>query len=550
MTTISTVASRASSPPPLEPANPLEPGSPDLGTKGLENPSSLGEPQLDLGVGATRPSDNAIEATNGITNVATQVVKLFSKPGPDDEFTNVVDSKISSTKLDDEGSGSAGIGDSEESPLQGSTAVLVTDASAIPVQIAGSSTQSLGPDEPNDVARPDLTSNTASSAHQITGFPSQATAFPPSITTAGTVATRNSFGQYVIGTQTLIPGASGFTVDGTIVSIPLSATEPVSDVWTLPLVTSGEHQDVVLDAFTFNRGSGGYLVAGTQTLTPGSPAITISGTPISLAVSGTAIIVGSAAEAHAKPQSEIVATIDGFTFTRASGPGLVIGTQTITSGSPALFVSGTPISLAVSATALVVGSSTTELVPLSRHGSVTIDGFMFTDGPGSGLIIGTQTVMPGSPAVTVSGTVISLPPSGPFVVIAGSSFTVPFNTGQPTVLDIAGSSYTETGGSAFIVGSQTLIPGGSAITVNGTPISLAPSGTAVLVGTQAESLSTAKQGMGDVIMSAFGEGGIAAPGSTTESNVTGFTGGASRYGPQRLHWVLMLVVLIMVKEFT
>ena len=77
--------------------------------------------------------------------------------------------------------------------------------------------------------------------------------------------------------------------------------------------------------------------------------------------------------------------------------------------------------------------------------------------------------------------------------------------------------------------------GGSAATVDGTVISLAPKAT------QAEGAS---QALGDVIMSAFSHGAPAAPPAAT--NGTGpaaSVGDASRFAQQRLGWVLVGLVL-------
>jgi hypothetical protein len=87
----------------------------------------------------------------------------------------------------------------------------------------------------------------------------------------------------------------------------------------------------------------------------------------------------------------------------------------------------------------------------------------------------------------------------------------------------------------YIVGDgQTLVPGGPGITVSGTPVSLAPGATRVVVGG-----STA--GLGSVILSGLrGGGGSAATATTAGSEApvyTGavYTGGAGR-GRAGEHW--------------
>lgn len=455
---------------------------------------------------------------------------------------------------------------------QSPTSVQVTPiAGGTPPAPVGATTQDPKPGDTVVSPKPDVASTPEAPAGlQSTSLMPQVTNYPPLISTAGMVATKNSLGQYVVGSQTLTPGVPGITIDGTVVSIPPSPNNPISNEWVIPQVsppgqdivvvnsltfshgsgvnlvlgtqtiapgspavdisgtpislaasgaalvagsstvpiTEVSASNIVLNGLTFSHGSGPNLVIGTQTITPGSPAVEISGTPISLAVSGTAVVAGSSTVALAAPSASNI-VINDFTFTQGPGSDLVIGTQTITPGSPAVMVSGTPISLAVSETALIVGSSTAPY-PLttappslsSANNVVTIDGLTLTQGPNSGLLIGTQTLLPGASAITISGTTsISLSPSGNSIVIDGfNSFPVPSPTGEPTILEFGGSSYTEISGSAFLIGTQTLVEGGAPITVNGTLMSLAPSGTAIQVGTQVEALTTTTQGMGVVMI--------------------------------------------------
>ena len=72
-----------------------------------------------------------------------------------------------------------------------------------------------------------------------------------------------------------------------------------------------------------------------------------------------------------------------------------------------------------------------------------------------------------------------------------------------------------------MVGSQTLTPGGPAITVSGTPISVDASKTQAVVGTSTE-------GLGPVIMQGFssGGGGGNGNGNGTDNNTAVFRGDA------------------------
>ncbi|GAB7336341.1 hypothetical protein MBLNU13_g09076t1 [Cladosporium sp. NU13] len=117
-------------------------------------------------------------------------------------------------------------------------------------------------------------------------------------------------------------------------------------------------------------------VVEAQTLRPGGPAITVSGTRISLASDTAAVVVGSEtsvisrfmpthAVEPARPKSDspqpATLTINGITVIPNSASAYVLLTQTLQPGRPAITVSGTRISLASNAATVVVGSQTSAL---------------------------------------------------------------------------------------------------------------------------------------------------------------------------------------------
>lgn len=117
------------------------------------------------------------------------------------------------------------------------------------------------------------------------------------------------------------------------------------------------------------------------------------------------------------------------------------------------------------------------------------------------------------------------------------------------MLNLDGQSYTEISGSEFVIGSQTLVAGGPAITVDGTALSLAPGATALEVGTGIERLSTSV-GLGGMVMSGFFSG-VPAPAGATGAAAAGVE--ASNVGNRgvegRMGWVLdagLLVVCVIV----
>lgn len=98
------------------------------------------------------------------------------------------------------------------------------------------------------------------------------------------------------------------------------------------------------------------------------------------------------------------------------------------------------------------------------------------------------TLIPGGPAVLIDGQVLSLAPSGAYIVVDGTTQRpTPVSTRAPT-LDLGGTTYTANSASGFVIDGATLTRGGS-IVVDGTTVSLDASGGHVVVGGVTQSLS-------------------------------------------------------------
>ncbi|KAH0562684.1 hypothetical protein GP486_002641 [Trichoglossum hirsutum] len=273
----------------------------------------------------------------------------------------------------------------------------------------------------------------------LVGVPA-APAVDPAITIGDQVITPDSAHHFIIGSQTLTPGGPAITISGTPVSIP--AVPAI--LATHPAITVGD-QVIAPDSAT-------HYIIGSQTLVPGGPAITISDTLVSVptvpAVAATypAITVGD----------QVIAPDSATHY--------IIGSQTLVPGGPAITISGTPVSVPV-----IADSHPT-------YPAITIGGQVITPDYANHFIIGSQTLFPGGPAITISGTPVSIPATLTIL-------TLPLLTigGQIVTADLA---------TRFVIGSQTLVPGGSAITISGTPISLEPGATGVVIGTSTVGLGT------------------------------------------------------------
>ncbi|MCJ1479663.1 hypothetical protein MMC13_008349 [Lambiella insularis] len=202
--------------------------------------------------------------------------------------------------------------------------------------------------------------------------------------------------------------------------------------------------------------------------------------------------------------SNVPATLTPALGALSSVSAYVIGSQTLVAGGSAITISNTPISLAPSASYIVIGSNTQTFtaVPASAKPKatpvqqITAFGSTYTANSASEFIIGSQTLAPGG-TITVLNTPFSLGPSAGYVIISGQIQTlvaVPvFATSVSATLveaiTIFGSTF-QIAASAFIISSQTLTFG-STVIVSGTRIVLPASSSASYVLENASSVPLA-----------------------------------------------------------
>ena len=301
---------------------------------------------------------------------------------------------------------------------------------------------------------------------------------------------QNAASQYVVAGQTLTPGAPPINVQGTEVSLAPSARAIVIAGSTIGLSATNAPEFTV-GAEIVSANSASQYVAGGQTLTPGGPAVTISGTRISLAPSATQVVVGSStiglAPTFIAPLPPPL-TLGSQTYTANSNSEYSIAGQTLAPGGPAVTVSGTRLSLARSATQVIVGSSTIRLGPAPTPPPIGFGSQTFTANSLSDYIIDGQTLVPGGPSITVSGTPISLAPAATQVVIGSRTIDLTPTTTPPPLLTFGSQTFTANSLSDYIVDGQTLVPGAPAITISNTPISLAPDASKAVIGGSTETL--------------------------------------------------------------
>ena len=353
------------------------------------------------------------------------------------------------------------------------------------------------------------------------------------------------------GIGSIRPGGAPVTTNNVVYSLAAPATAIISNGNTIaltpipsPASLGKPNLALTFAGSTYTPDSLSNIIIAGQTLKPGSPAVTVSNTPISLAPEASVAVIGGSTQSLRSgpaPTEAPVLTYGGSTYT-VSSSAFVIGSQTLTPGG-LITVSGTPISLATGASVAVIGSSTQSLgtatitpAPSQQAPILTFAGATFTADSSSAFVIAGQTLTPGG-QITVSGTPISLAPGATVAVIGSSTgalATATIAAGETETareITFGDSTYTANAASDFVIAGQTLTPGG-VITVSGTRVSYGAAGTDVVVGS-----STEPVGLATYIMGGFG------PSSTA---VEGFTGGAGVLAPRWSGFLLLGLGLFLV----
>jgi hypothetical protein len=313
--------------------------------------------------------------------------------------------------------------------------------------------------------------------------------------------------KYIVADQTLSRGGSAIEVSGTTYSLPLSSSNAIINGQAAPISTIQESSQppatVVIGGVTARPESSGayYLVAG-QTLSPGGSALEVSGVTYSLPTSGANIMVNGATSVAQTDIRTVSAVVFGsVTAVPLLAGGYVVGSQVISPGGSAVSLSGTVYSLPASGNSVVVDGKTTAVQAIATDDAmITLGSQVLTAVAASiiPLVIASQTFVPGGSAITVSGTVFSLPSDATgSIVINGHTTALATAASGAFGLSIGSQQLSFTPlNSGIVIASQTLYPGGPAITVKGETLSIPVHGTAVVI---QSGTATTTEGLGGYI---------------------------------------------------
>jgi hypothetical protein len=314
-------------------------------------------------------------------------------------------------------------------------------------------------------------------------------------------------GAYVVADQTLSRGGSAIEISGTTYSLAPSGENVVVNGEATPVsviqMTPVQPATVVIgDVTAAPASSGAYYVVAGQTLSPEGSAIEVSGVTYYLPKSGANVVINGAtsyANVASDPARVVLGSLTAASF---MGGGYIVASDVLSPGGTAVEVSGTTYSLAASANTVFINGAPTAVQPAAFTGPTSLADAVDTPSPvvlgsvtatpfiAGGYILATQILSPGGTAVEVSGTTYSLATSGNTVFIDGKP--TEYQGTAAASLTVGSRTFNAVAASVtpLVVASQTLVPGGSAITVSGTTYSLPLSGTdSIVVNGQTTSLT-------------------------------------------------------------
>ncbi|MCJ1263024.1 hypothetical protein MMC22_002894 [Lobaria immixta] len=286
--------------------------------------------------------------------------------------------------------------------------------------------------------------------------------FAPILSIGSERLTANAASEYIVNGQTLSPAGSPIVVSGTTYSLADQASELVFNGVTSTLAANQQinlpsRRVLSIGSLLLTADAKSDYILDSQTLSPGGNPIVVSGTTYSLDPQASFLVINGVtsslpAEQAAKPTPEPVIKVGSQYLTADPALRYAFAGKTLIPNARPIVVSGTTYSLAPQATALVV-NGVTSILP----GYESLPTIPSKNTPASqelDYIIGSETLSPGAPAITISGIAISLAASGNTIVIDGSAS--PFPTKAAPSFTVGSQLITLTPVSRSIAGDETL----------------------------------------------------------------------------------------------
>lgn len=351
-------------------------------------------------------------------------------------------------------------------------------------------------------------------------------------------------------------------------------TKASSPAVVTPVVTlSASRSNVLVKPDPSSNGD--FIIGDDITVKPGQTVIVGGNTPIAVHTSNgrTDVVVGGTQTVPLRPPySPPMATVTAGSSPvvvkpAPSGGSFIIGDWTVSPGQT-VTVSNTPIVVQVDAShtnAVIGGTQTVPLIPADSQITEAPVFLPVALGNGvkatplsrlnyepnavipAGYVIDSQTLLPGGPAITISGVAYSLLPSATQLVVNGQTTTLHpsygtlFTTVSPGPLTLWDHVYTANrAGYYTLAPGITLVPGGPPVTVSGSVISLEPQGTAAII----QGSTSAMQPVTEVVTLTRSPGADGAIGTAAEAPLP-TVGKGSRVCPGKLEGLVLLGAILM-----
>ncbi|KAH0156981.1 hypothetical protein KCU67_g8093, partial [Aureobasidium melanogenum] len=356
-------------------------------------------------------------------------------------------------------------------------------------------------------------------------------AVAPVLTLGTKTISPNPSSEYIINSQTLAPSGPAITIGQTTYSLAPSASAVIENGVTRSLASVASVSvvpQITLGSSVVTANPTSDFIFASRTISAGGPAVTADGNTYSLASSETTTYVienGVTQQLSTSQTAAPVLTFGTSAVTANSDSVFVIGSQTLKASGSAIVVGETTYSLATSSSSTllvqngvtsalvapqgstagvgpsIASSAEVHLTASALSPKVTIGSSVVTQNTASEYVVAGQTLRAGGSAVEVEGTTYSLASSASAVVIDGVTSALSVAPTSPVVsvvtnavapITLGSSVVTPNAASEYVIGTQTLLQGSSAIKVQGTTYSLAPSGTALVVNGVTSTLSASE----------------------------------------------------------
>ena len=313
----------------------------------------------------------------------------------------------------------------------------------------------------------------------------------------------DSASNFIVASQTLIPGGISIVVSGTTVSIAPGGLAAIIGSSTQVLVTPVPGQAALAFTFagsTYTEDYSSKIIVAGQTLNPGGPAITLYGTSISLVLGGGAVIIGFSTQLLQK-NFETTQAPAGFaparftyadsTYTADPFGDFDVADQKLTVGG-SITISNTYVLLSPDGIVAVIDGRTQTIQPaqMTNAPALILEGSIYPQNAAGQFRLDDQTLALNKD-ITISDNYVSLSPEDIYAIDEDKSkLLVPFPVTNVPAFTIGRSIYTADASFNFIIDGQTLSRGGT-IFLHGTRISLPSDKAHILIDTTSQPLFTA-----------------------------------------------------------